>query len=317
MRRVKLDNLDILDRLDKMDKFRPLFLSIVSILSSLSIPVHFVLNSSCGNQPRTDIRITFDSIPAKPIPAIGVKMITETITYECKGVALKGHIVYSGEASAKRPAVIVAHAWRGQDDFARERAHELAELGYVGFAADLYGDGKTAQTDEEALKLMLPLFLDRSLLRERINAAFDVLKSHPYVDAAEIGAIGFCFGGLTVIELLRSGADVAGVVSFHGVLGDKLGEHKATLAPNAKKIEGSLLILHGHDDPLSSAEDICHIQDEFTLAKVDWQMNIYGHTMHAFTNPQAHDLKNGLVFEAIANMRSWREMCNFFEEIFP
>lgn len=244
-------------------------------------------------------------------------MILENIDYKCNGTTLKGCLVYKGEATAKRPAVIVAHAWRGQDEFARQKARDLAELGYVGFAADLYGDGVCVTSDEEALKLMLPFFLDRSLLRERITAAFDAIKNHPLVDPAAIGAIGFCFGGLTVIELLRSGVDVCGVVSFHGLLGDTLRENVATLAPLAKKIEGSLLILHGHDDPLVSPEDIRNIQEEFTRAHVDWQMNIYGHAVHAFTNPEAADIKNGFAFEGNANRRSWLAMSNFFEEIFP
>ena len=240
----------------------------------------------------------------------------ETIDYLCGETELKGYLAYDESSEAKRPAVIVAHAWKGQDDFARQKAEALAQLGYVGFAADVYGNGIEVETNEEAWALMLPLFLDRELLRERINAAFTTLQNHPKVDPASIGAIGFCFGGLTVIELLRSGADVSGVVSFHGVLGDTLNDQKANLAPNADQITGSLLILHGNDDPLVSHKDILSIQREFTNANVDWQMNIYGHSKHAFTNPEARDEKMGLVFNPVANMRSWLAMYNFFEEIF-
>lgn len=244
-------------------------------------------------------------------------MITETIDYSCKGVKLTGQLVYSGDVTVKRPGVIVAHAWRGQDDFARQKAHDLAEIGYVGFAADVYGSGILAKNDDEALQLMLPLFKDRELLRERINAAVEVLQNHPKVDPATLGAIGFCFGGLTVIELLRSGADVSGVVSFHGLLGNTLGEVKAKPAPLAEKIRGSILILHGHDDPLVSAEDVQKIQEELTRVNADWQMNIYGHAVHAFTNPEAQDLTKGMSFDIKANMRSWMAMCDFFDEVFP
>jgi dienelactone hydrolase len=244
-------------------------------------------------------------------------MITEIIDYECQGVGFTGQLNYSGDVPVRRPAVIVAHAWKGQDEFARQKAKELAELGYVGFAADVYGSGVLAKNEDEALNLMLPLFKNRTILQERIRAAVEVLQNHPRVDPAAIGAIGFCFGGLTVIELLRSGADVSGVVSFHGLLGVTLGEAKAVLAAPAEKIEGSILILHGHEDPLVSPEDIRNIQNEFTKGKVDWQMNIYGHAAHAFTNPEAHDLKTGMAFDTKANMRSWMAMCDFFDEIFP
>jgi dienelactone hydrolase len=243
-------------------------------------------------------------------------MHSETIEYRCGGITLKGHLVYDPDVKVKRPAVIVAHAWRGQNDFARQKAFALAELGYIGFASDVYGNGICVNTDEESYNLMIPLFVDRSLLRERIKAAFDVLKQHPLVEPAFIGAIGFCFGGLTVIELLRSGADVSGVVSFHGVLGKEVGENKAKLEPNAEKINGSILILHGHDDPWVSEEDILAVQQEFTQAGVDWQMHIYGHAMHGFTNPELHDVKTGLVFNPKANFRSWQAMCNFFDEVF-
>jgi dienelactone hydrolase len=245
-------------------------------------------------------------------------MITESLHYECDGTNCHGFLAFSKDTAVKRPAVIVAHAWRGQDDFARQKARELAELGYVGFAADIYGEGlSTTNNSDEALKLMLPFFLDRLLLRKRIVAAFEAIQQHPLVDPTSIGAIGFCFGGLTVIELLRSGAGVSGVVSFHGLLGYTLGEHKAKVCPAAEKIEGALLMLHGYLDPLVSVEDILNIQKEFSNKGVDWQMDTYGQAMHAFSNPAAHDEKSGMLYNPAAAMRSWQAMCNFFEEIFP
>lgn len=146
-------------------------------------------------------------------------MKNERVLYECDGVGFQGELYY--EKPGKKPCVLVAHAWMGQDDFAREKAKSLAKLGYVGFAVDLYGEAKNAHSADEAVKLMAPLFMDRKLLQNRLKAAFEVAKNHPEVDAARIGGIGFCFGGLSIIELFRSGVDVKGVVSFHAVLGDE------------------------------------------------------------------------------------------------
>ncbi len=242
-------------------------------------------------------------------------MLTETITYDCDGLSCHGYLAAPNAAnSQKKPGIVIAHAWRGQDDFARQKAQALAELGYVALAADLYGHGKVAANNDDALQLMLPLFLDRQLLRRRINAAVETLKTHPLADANAIGAIGFCFGGLTVIELLRSGSAVRGVVSFHGLLGHTLGEYKAAPAPDAK-IKGALLMLHGNDDPSVSAADITAAREEFTRKGVDWQMHLYGHTMHAFTNPEANEPHNGLAYNAKADKRSWTAMRNFFSEI--
>jgi len=242
-------------------------------------------------------------------------MERETLKYSCGETTCKGVLVYNEIVKEPRPAIIIAPAWRGLDNFAKKKAEELARLGYVAFAADIYGEGKNVESDEEAAKLMQPLFCDRALLRERICGAYEALIKHRLVDKKRIGAIGFCFGGLTVIELLRSGTPVRGVVSFHGVLGNTLGEHHATLASNAEKIKGSLLILHGADDPLVSSEDIVQIQQEFNTAKVDWQMDIYSHTVHAFTNPDVKDTAKGLAFNERANDRSWIAMKNFFDEV--
>lgn len=243
-------------------------------------------------------------------------MQKEAFKYNAGGVECFGQLHYNPENKNKRPAVIVAHAWRGQDDFARSQAQKLAELGYIGFAADIFGQGKTATTDEEAGALIQPLFLDRKLLRERIIGAFDAVQKKPFVDKSRIGAIGFCFGGLTVIELFKSGANVRGVVSFHGVLGDTLGGNKAKLEPTASKLEGSILLLHGNEDPMVSKKDIDDFEAEMTKAKADWEIDIYGHAVHAFTNPKAHDRNKGMEYYERASKRAFRSMQNFFKEIF-
>lgn len=242
-------------------------------------------------------------------------MNSEIIDYQCGNATLVGQLYFDGKLSEKRPAVIVAHAWKGRDSFALEKAKMLAELGYVGFAADLYGNGKVVETNEEALELMVPLFLDRQTLRERIVAAYETVLEHPLADKKQIAAIGFCFGGATVLELLRSGVELKGIVSFHGLLGYALGEQKAAVPTAADQLSGSLLILHGYQDPLVSLDDIVNIQNEFASKGIDWQMHIYGKASHAFTNPNANEPQSGLVYDPLAEKRSLRSMKQFLNEV--
>lgn len=243
-------------------------------------------------------------------------MHQEKIIYREKDMPLHGFLAYDDKQTGKRPCVLVAHAWRGQDDFARMKAAKLAELGYVGFAVDYYGEGKSVEKSVEAEALMLPLFADRALLVARLQAAVEVVKNHPMVDASKIGAIGFCFGGLAVLELFRSGADLSGAVTFHAVLGTKNGAVTAKKMPLSQNIRGSLLLLHGYDDPLVSSEDLQATQIELNAAKIDWQLHVYGQTSHAFSVPQANDKSHGLIYNPQADKRSWREMIDFFSEVF-
>ncbi|MEC7839542.1 MAG: dienelactone hydrolase family protein [Chlamydiota bacterium] len=241
-------------------------------------------------------------------------MERKQLDYKCGNTVCKGYLVHNEIVKEPRPGIMIFHAWKGQDDFAREKAEEFAKLGYVAMAVDLYGDGKTAETDEEALALMMPLFKDRALLRERVCAAHEAFREHNLVSKKSIGVIGYCFGGLAAIELLRSGAKVNGVVSVHGVLGDKMGEEVATRAPSTEKMKGAVLMLHGKDDPLVSDDDIKNIQKEFTDAHIDWQMHIYGNTVHAFTNPKVKDASSGLAYNEVASKRAWNTTKSFFNE---
>lgn len=237
------------------------------------------------------------------------------VDYQLNGKTFKGYLAtpIDNPTKPKRAGILIAHTWRGLDDFIKDKAHELAKLGYVAMAADLFGDGKIAASDEEAASLILPLFTDRAVIQERIVAALNAFKDTQQVRHDAIGAIGFCFGGLCAIELLRSGAEIQGIVSFHGVLGDELAGHKAKRAkPSAMK--GAALILHGNEDPLVSDQDISALKKEFTEAGIDWQFHIYGHTQHAFTNPNAHDAAKGLIYNEKAARRSWKAMKDFFEE---
>lgn len=231
------------------------------------------------------------------------------MSYSHNGQNLEADIYYQ-DGNVKRPCILVAHAWMGKDDFAKKKAESLAKLGYVGVAVDMYG--KRAHSVDEAKALMNPLFMDRALLQGRLKVAYDLAKELPMVDSQKMGGIGFCFGGLAIIELFRSGVDLQGVVSFHAVLG----RGSAKPVPISKHIKGSLLMLHGHDDPLVTKEDIDQIQKELSDQKIDWQMHIYSNTSHAFTNPEAHEKAMGLIYNPLSEKRSWLSMKNFFEEKF-
>lgn len=243
-------------------------------------------------------------------------MKKEWIDYSVDGRFYRGYLVYDGKTTEPRPLVIVSHAWMGQDSFARKKADFLAELGYAGFALDLYGEGIEVESSREAAELMMPLFAQRQELQKRIKKAYEVAANHPICDRKNIGSIGFCFGGLAALELLRSGVLLKGTVGFHALLGDRLGDTAAQRAVKAEQMHGSLLILHGYKDPLVSASDIAEIQKEFSNAHVDWQMHIYGDASHAFTNPEAKDPLSGLIYHPKTEQRALQSMRSFFAEVF-
>jgi len=237
-------------------------------------------------------------------------MKTEKVSYSEGGTELEGHLTFDPARDGKRPLVLVAHAWAGQSDFERKKAEALAALGYVGFALDMYGKGVLGQSVEENSRLMNPFVEDRMLLRRRMLAALETARSHDAVDDSRVGAIGFCFGGMCVLDLARSGADIAGVVAFHALLG-------APELPDQDQptIRASILALHGYDDPMGKPEAMVAFADEMTRAKADWQVHAYGGTVHAFTNPAASDPGFGTVYSEHADKRSWQAMKNFFAEV--
>jgi dienelactone hydrolase len=234
---------------------------------------------------------------------------TSKIEYVDGNVLLEGYCALDDSKPGVKPAVLIAHDWSGRNDFFCQKAEQLAELGYVGFALDMYGNGKTGKTLEEKKALHAPFMADRNLIRSRMLAAFDTVQKLDAVNTARIGAIGFCFGGTCVLDLARTGAELKGGVSFHGGLAPP--EGVAT-----KKIRAKILALHGYDDPMVSHEQVAAFEAEMNNGGVDWQLNVYGHAKHGFTNPQAHDEKLGIVYNNLADRRSWANMREFFTEIF-
>jgi dienelactone hydrolase len=205
---------------------------------------------------------------------------------------------------------MVVHEWMGLNDYAKKRAEQLAALGYVAFAADIYGKGIRPKDAKEAGEQASIYRGDRSLMRARATAGLEELKKFRLTDTLKIAAIGYCFGGGTVLELARSGARLNGVVSFHGNLDTPHPE-------DARNIKAKVLVLHGGDDPYVPAEQVAAFQKEMREASVDWQMIIYGGAVHSFTNPASgNDPTKGAAYNAEADRRSWEAMRPFLNEIF-
>jgi dienelactone hydrolase len=235
----------------------------------------------------------------------------ETIEYKQGDATLEGLLVYDDAITSKRPGVLIAHQWKGVGDYERKRAEMLAKMGYVAFAADVYGKGTRPADAKTASETSAKYKGDRELLGKRIQAGLDQLRKSRRVDSEKIAAIGYCFGGTTVLELARSGADVAGVVSFHGGL--------ATPTPgDAKSIQGKVLVCHGADDPFVPSPEVLGFEEEMRKANVDWQMISYGNAVHSFTDWNAgNDNSKGAAYNEKADKRSWRAMQDFLDELFP
>ena len=234
---------------------------------------------------------------------------TRTIDYQDGDVDLQGYLAWDDAVEGKRPGVMIAHAWAGRSDFENGKAEELAKLGYVGFALDNFGRGILGTNTEENSALIQPFLDDRAMLQSRMQIALEVLTGLDEVDASRVAAIGFCFGGLCVLDLARTGTDICGVVSFHGLFGSP-----GNTAGN--KIKAKVLALHGWDDPMAPPDQVVSLAEELSSMGADWQVHGYGNTMHAFTNPQANDPDFGTVYSPDADRRSWNAMQDFLSEIF-
>jgi len=235
---------------------------------------------------------------------------TETVEYKQGDVVLQGYLAYDAALSGKRPAVLVIHDWMGVSDDTRMRAEQLAALGYVALAADIYGKGVRPTNSQEASTEAGKFSKDKPLLRSRARAGLDYLTGLSRVDVNRVAVMGYCFGGGAALELGRSGAPLKGIVTFHGSL--------ATPTPaDAKNIKGKVLVLHGADDPYVKQDDVKAFMDEMRSAGVNWELVEYGGAVHAFTIKGAgSDNSKGAAYNAQADRRSWQAMKEFFEEIF-
>ena len=235
-------------------------------------------------------------------------LVETSIEYSVGEVRFEAFMAYDDAARGPLPGVLIAPTWAGRDRFACDKARRLASLGYVGFAIDLYGQAQTGEGAEACTALMTPLVNDRMLLKQRICSALDSLKHQASVDSSRIAAIGFCFGGLCVLDLARSGADLRGVVSFHGLFSAPSPALETLIKPK-------ILVLHGFEDPMATPQEALALGEELTARNADWQIHFYGRTQHAFTNPKANDPSFGTVYDPSADERSWRSLMDFLEEV--
>lgn len=234
-------------------------------------------------------------------------MREQYIEYRDGETLLEGFFCANESLPGLLPAVLISHAWGGRDEFVERKARRLAYHGYATFCLDNYGKGKRGNTPEECQALMMPLMSDRAALRRRLHAGLAAVRSIPLVDARRVAIMGFCFGGLCALDLARSGADIRGAVSFHGLL-----KPSGLTEP---KIKARVLMLHGYDDPLAPPDDVLAIAEELSLAGADWQLHAYGNTVHAFTNPKADNRAGGMQYDESADRRSWHALEEFLGEV--
>ena len=231
----------------------------------------------------------------------------EEVNYKQGETELRGYLFYDDTTDGKRPGILVVHEWWGLNDYAKERAKMLAQMGYVAFALDMYGEGKTTEHPKTAGEWASAVTPD--LGRERFLAAYNVLKNNKLTADGKMAAIGYCFGGGVVLSAAKAGIDLRGVVSFHGSL--------PVDSVAAGTIKAKILVCHGAADPFSPPERVQQFQKSLEDAGADWEMNIYGGAKHSFTNKSAdaHGIP-ALQYNAEADRRSWAAMRSFFDEIF-
>lgn len=233
---------------------------------------------------------------------------TRLVEYRDGDILLEAYMAWE-EGGSRKPGVLVSHAWGGRGEYEENKAEQLAELGYVGFALDLYGKGVKGSNPEQNQALMKPLLDDRPMLQRRMRLALDYIRKQKEVDGERVAAMGYCFGGLCVLDLARTGADILGAASFHGLFGAP-----GNTADNS--ISAKVLVMHGWDDPMATPDHVLALAEELTSMGADWQIHAYSNTVHAFTNPSAKDPERGTVYNAVADRRSWQNLQLFLDEIF-
>lgn len=236
------------------------------------------------------------------------KLVQRTVEYQDGGVTLQGYLAYDDEKTGLRPGILVVHEWNGLGHYVKGRADELAMLGYVAFAPDIYGKDVRPEGFEACKAESGKYYADRTLLRRRVNLGLDQLRKNPDVDPKKIAAIGYCFGGSAVLELGRSGANIAGIVTFHGGLDNPKPE-------DAKNIKAKVLICQGGADQFT-LKSLPAFKKEMDDAKVDYRIISYKGAVHGFTNPDNKGTAPGLKYDAKADKASWKAMKQFFKKVF-
>ena len=235
-------------------------------------------------------------------------IVDEPVAYRDGNLELEGLLFRDEARPGPQPLVLIAHAWAGRDEFVARKARRLAWHGYAAFCLDMYGRGVRGHSAAENGALMMPLMRNRAALAHRMQLGLATARAQSGVDAARVAAMGFCFGGLCALDLARSGADLRGVISVHGLL-------KPNGLASAAPVRARVLALHGYDDPMAPPDDVLAFAREFTAAGADWQLHAYGQTVHAFTNPEAHDAQGGLLYNERADRRSWHSLLQFLDEV--
>jgi dienelactone hydrolase len=240
-------------------------------------------------------------------------VVTKEVIYSSDGTTLKGFLAYDANKEGKRPGIIVVHEWWGLNQYARERAKMLADLGYIALAIDMYGNGKTAQHPDNAGKFAMAVMQQMDTAKARFNAGLQLLKNQPQTDTSDIAAIGYCFGGGIVLRMALAGDDLDGVVSFHGDL-------PTTSVKNPDQVKAKLLVCNGADDPFNPKEKVNTFKREMDSANIDYKFINYPGAVHSFTNPMADSLGKKfnlpLAYNKEADEKSWAEMKDFFNNIF-
>lgn len=239
------------------------------------------------------------------------EVATREVEYTQGETKLTGFFAWDDAASGKRPGVIVVHEWWGHNEHARDQAKRLAEAGYVAFALDMFGDGKVTTHPEEAEKFVKEATGDSGVVGARFDAALQQLQAHPRVDSEKVAAIGYCFGGAVVLDMVRGGADLDAAVTFHGALGTE-----SPAEPG--KVKARVLVLTGAADPLVPPEQVDAFEKEMQAAGADFRVVRYPGAKHGFTNPEADDRgMEALAYDAEADEKSWQAMLGLFTEVFP
>lgn len=250
-------------------------------------------------------------VTAFNITSAYAKVVGKTVEYTADGAVMKGYLAYNDKIEGKRPGVLVVHEWWGLNDYTRKRARMLAELGYTALALDMFGEGKQAKHPDDAGKFATEVMKNFDMGKARFLAGEDLLKKQPTVDPDRVAAIGYCFGGGVVLNMARQGADLKGVVAFHGNL-------MAVKPAEAGAVKAKILVLHGGDDKFTTPEQIESFKQEMAAANADYKFIVYPGAMHSFTNPDAtaygKKFNIPLAYNKKADKESWAEMKKFLEE---